>query len=44
MKADLASFDPERIAALGGVENERFVAERPRSMALLRRVPRRAQG
>jgi glutamate-1-semialdehyde 2,1-aminomutase len=37
MEADLATFDPERIAALEEVENERFVAERPRSMALLDR-------
>ena len=37
MEADLATFDPERVAALEEVENERFVAERPRSMTLLDR-------
>jgi glutamate-1-semialdehyde 2,1-aminomutase len=34
MEADLANLDPERIHALEEAENERFVAERPRSMAL----------
>ena len=43
MEADLATFDPERIATLEEVENERFVAERPRSMALLERGRRRCR-
>jgi hypothetical protein len=36
--ADLTGIDPERVEHLNRAENERFIAERPRSMAALERA------
>ncbi len=38
--ADLSGIDDQRVKALNDAENARFVAERPRSMALLERARR----
>ncbi len=38
--ADLSGIDPARVAALEAAENERFIAERPRSMALTEQARR----
>jgi glutamate-1-semialdehyde aminotransferase len=38
MDADLSRLDPVRVKALEKAENERFIAERPRSLALLERA------
>jgi hypothetical protein len=38
--ADLIGINGERVKRLGEAENERFVVERPRSMALLERATR----
>ncbi len=38
MEADLSRLDPARVRALEEVENERFAAQRPRSLALLERA------
>ena len=38
--ADLTGVDPTRVAALAAAENARFVAERPKSMALSERARR----
>ena len=38
MTADLSNIDPDRVRALEEAENARFVAERPRSLGLLKRA------